>query len=74
MTTKVMLVPNLNLSMLLSLYAETMIPTYKIMPPKFPRTQNSMSAATTGGSGSTQTSQPSPPAEIRGGRADYDAA
>ncbi len=30
-TTMVMLVPNLNLSMLLSQYAETMIPTYEIM-------------------------------------------
>ncbi len=30
-TTKVMLVPNLNLSRLLSQYAETMIPTYEIM-------------------------------------------
>ncbi len=30
-TTMEMLVPNLNLSMLLSQYAETMIPTYEIM-------------------------------------------
>jgi hypothetical protein len=30
-TTMVMLVPNLNLSMLLPQYAETMIPTYEIM-------------------------------------------
>ncbi len=30
-TTMVMLAPNLNLSMLLSQYAETMIPTYEIM-------------------------------------------
>ena len=30
-TTMVMLVPNLNLSMLLSQYAETKIPTYEIM-------------------------------------------
>jgi hypothetical protein len=30
-TTKVMLAPNLNLSMLLFQYAETMIPTYEIM-------------------------------------------
>jgi len=31
MTIKVMLVPNLNLSMLLSQYADTMIPMYEIM-------------------------------------------
>ncbi len=31
MTIKAMLVPNLNLSMLLSQYADTMIPMYKIM-------------------------------------------
>ncbi len=30
-TTEVMLAPNLNFSMLLSQYAETMIPTYEIM-------------------------------------------
>ncbi len=30
-TTKLMLAPNLNLPMLLSQYAETMIPTYEIM-------------------------------------------
>ncbi len=30
-TTKLILAPNLNLSMLLSQYAETMIPTYEIM-------------------------------------------
>jgi hypothetical protein len=30
-TTKVMLAPNLNLSMLLSQYAETIIPTYEIL-------------------------------------------
>ena len=52
-TTMVMLVPNLNWSMLLSLYAETMIPTYKIMPPKFPRMHNAKRAVTTGGCGST---------------------
>ncbi len=31
MTTKVMLAPNLNLSMLLSQHADTMIPMYEIM-------------------------------------------
>ncbi len=42
--------------------------------PKFPRTHNAMSAATTEGRSSTKTSQPSLPAEIRSGSADYDAA
>jgi hypothetical protein len=42
--------------------------------PTFPRTHNALSAATTGGSGSTESSQPSPPTEIRGGSTDYNAA